>query len=141
MSAAELREAAALMRSRAEKATGVTHHWDALPAGVGVARVFCGQVFIAKTDETLGGGGSNAEHIASWHPAVALAVADWLDAEATALDAMAGFTGIVGAIEGPVTVKGAALSMVKAADGTVQFTADTSGPALVVARAYLGITP
>lgn len=29
---------------------------------------------------------ANAEHIAAWHPAVALAVADWLEAEADGVD-------------------------------------------------------
>jgi len=78
VSADLLREAALKMRARAEAATGATRHWTSVPAGVGVSRVFCGQVLIAKTDETLGGSGFNAQHIASWHPAVALAVADWL---------------------------------------------------------------
>jgi hypothetical protein len=79
MSAARLRAVAADMREKAQAATGATHYWDPVPAGAGVARVFCGQVLIAKTDETLGGSGSNAAHIAAWHPAVALAVANLLD--------------------------------------------------------------
>jgi len=79
VSADLLREAALKMRARAEAATGATRHWTSVPAGVGVSRVFCGQVLIAKTDETLGGSGFNAQHIASWHPAVALAVADLLE--------------------------------------------------------------
>ena len=32
------------------------------------------------------GNAANAEHIASWHPAVALAVADWLDADAGVME-------------------------------------------------------
>lgn len=54
MSAEILRKAASLMRERAEAATpGPWIPFDA-----------------------------DADHIASWHPAVALAVADWLDATA-----------------------------------------------------------
>lgn len=83
MTAELLREAAALMRERAEAATGMAHRWVALGGSVAVGRVFCGQVMVAKTDETLGGAPFNAEHIASWHPAVALAVADWLDSAAS----------------------------------------------------------
>jgi hypothetical protein len=80
VSAETLRRAAVLMRARAEAATGATHRWDNIPAGAGVSRVFCGQVLIAKTDERIGQDDHNAQHIASWHPAVALAVADLLEA-------------------------------------------------------------
>lgn len=66
MSAEILRRAAAAMRERAEAVDGwysaaawATTHPFSLP--------------IEPAD---------AEHIASWHPAVALAVADWLDATA-----------------------------------------------------------
>jgi len=68
-----LRRAAALMRERAEAAT--PGPWL---AGLGA------YVEIPEGDEepsiadTWGHRG-NAEHIASWHPAIALAVADWLD--------------------------------------------------------------
>lgn len=69
-----LRRAAALMRERAEAAD--EGPWVA-PAqsshadwhGLQNAYFALGNVFIK----------ANAEHIASWHPAVALAVADWLD--------------------------------------------------------------
>ena len=81
MSAETLRRAAALMRERAEAAT--THpfgrSWTASPHGdvhTGYSEWIC--------DSADGG---TAEHIASWHPAVALAVADWLDAEARQIDA------------------------------------------------------
>lgn len=41
-------------------------------------------VFPADSDSAVAfAGADDAPHIASWHPAVALAVADWLDAEAT----------------------------------------------------------
>ena len=79
MSAQALRKAAALMRRRARGATGGAEWWDSIPAGVGTGRVFCGQEIIAKTHEHPEGCQHNAEHIASWHPGVALAVADWLD--------------------------------------------------------------
>ena len=71
MSAETLRRAAALMRERAEAASdgpwsnrrGPAEHvidaWD---------------VPIATVDTR-----ENRRHIASWHPAVALAVADWLE--------------------------------------------------------------
>jgi hypothetical protein len=36
--------------------------------------------------ERPGERGANAQHIASWDPAVALTVADWLDEEAAACD-------------------------------------------------------
>jgi hypothetical protein len=61
----QLRKAAALMRSRARAA-------DAL-----------GQIAETITTSTCG---EFAEHIASWHPAVALAVADWLDGEAERME-------------------------------------------------------
>ena len=80
MSGAEtLRRAAALMRERAEAAT----------PGLWVAAVVRGRPIVFDTadlpepvvfDEEFTVG--NAEHIASWHPAVALAVADWLEAAA-----------------------------------------------------------
>ena len=82
MSADRLREAARVLRERAESATGASYHWTPLPAGEGVARVFCGRVLVAKTDETIGGSGANAAYIATMHPGVGLALADWLDDEA-----------------------------------------------------------
>lgn len=68
MSAAVLREAAALMRERAEAATPGPWTYEDAPNG-----------FPPMVDKPHL---SDAEHIASWHPAVALAVADWLDAQA-----------------------------------------------------------
>lgn len=72
MSADVLRKAAALMRERAEAATGGP--WLAYGHTVEGA----GTVYFDK--HSLHG---DADHIASWHPAVALAVADWLDDIAT----------------------------------------------------------
>ena len=74
VSAERLREAAALMRSRAESVT------EADP----------GDWYTTKNIDTPFGrwaGDEDAAHIASWHPAVALAVADWLDASADVVDA------------------------------------------------------
>lgn len=74
MSAELLRRAAALMRERAKGAHRATE-----VSGVPWYPVeqILGKVVWAE----------DAEHIASWHPAVALAVADWLDATATRIDA------------------------------------------------------
>lgn len=74
MSAELLREAAALMRERAGKACAsaddgwqVRLGWQVVGNGARVADVHTSQ------------GHSSAEHIASWHPAVALSVATWLE--------------------------------------------------------------
>lgn len=79
----DLRRAAYLMRERAN-AVG-EGPWESYPlpdagpnrwtmTGVGVAGDDMGH----RTETMFR---PDAEHIASWHPAVALAVADWLDAE------------------------------------------------------------
>jgi hypothetical protein len=67
-----LREAARLMRERAEDAT--PGPWSA--DGFAVEEDNEATVVIAQWLR------QDATHIASWHPAVALAVADWLDAVA-----------------------------------------------------------
>lgn len=77
-----LRRAAALMRKRAEAATpgrwGIENRVILVaPEDVGgeTVNVILGHVNqpgIAENER-------NAQHIASWHPAVALAVADWLE--------------------------------------------------------------
>ena len=88
MSSDILRRAAALMRGRAEAATPspwrlnadercVRHPWDDSPDS--------GWILwddSMEHSEDL----SDGEHIASWHPAVGLAVADWLDATADTRD-------------------------------------------------------
>lgn len=83
MSAAEtLRRAAALMRERSEAATdgpwgcGEPHADDGFWLTVGVWSGDPDNCH-AECDRR-----QDAAHIASWHPAVALAVADWLDATA-----------------------------------------------------------
>ena len=94
MSAELLRRAASEMRRRAEAATPgpwrftdsetVNDVWDA-----GLVVVDADQTAIAalhdqwyEPDDGEPACVDDARHIASWHPAVALAVADWLDAEA-----------------------------------------------------------
>jgi len=75
MNAEILRRAAALMRSRAEAATWTSSPWGVDEIGAVWAQEADGQpvpVASRATDQ-------DAEHIASWHPTVALAVADWLD--------------------------------------------------------------
>jgi hypothetical protein len=78
--AEEIHEAAALMRERAVRAIPSPWHVD---------RHEDGRAWICETidgDEigtlAMHGYPSTAEHIASWHPNVALAVADWLDCQA-----------------------------------------------------------
>lgn len=75
MSGELLRRAAALMRERAE--VGPDHPWSLVEEDQVVARYTLGEVVIADyvRDEW-------ADHIASWHPAIALAVADLLDTAA-----------------------------------------------------------
>jgi hypothetical protein len=85
VSAEILRKAAALMRERAEAATN-DGQWFAA-SGLGGPSVI--------SEDSLGDWLGNiaertsehdAQHIASWHPAVALAVADWLDMVADYVD-------------------------------------------------------
>lgn len=94
MTAELLREAAALMRRRAEAATPgpwESSVWDsglsyrALNASV-ITSLMGDSVANADYDGYAegphGAEGADAAHIASWHPLVALAVADWLDSAA-----------------------------------------------------------
>ncbi len=80
MSADLLRRAASLMRERAEAATRGPWVVDGYGKdgwqvnGDGTVFADC-HVFQ-----------NDADHIASWHPAVALAVADWLEADATVIE-------------------------------------------------------
>lgn len=94
MSAAEtLRRAASQMREKAENATqGRWHH----VAEVGIAAGFNSWT-LATTHHLRGLDESyaDAEHIAGWHPAVALAVADWLDKQAADLDTVDAGVGTV----------------------------------------------
>jgi hypothetical protein len=85
-SAAEtLREAARLVRERARSVEHFTSPWETIPPGPGDSDEYV----VAYAGHTANSGCVAvtpdygrfylADHIASWHPAVALAVADWLD--------------------------------------------------------------
>jgi len=78
VSAETLRRAASLMRERAEGATPGPWRAEWLD-GTAAMPVDTWAVTpgVAETNRWTRGG-INAAHIASWHPAVALAVADWL---------------------------------------------------------------
>jgi hypothetical protein len=79
MSGDVLRRAAGLMRLNAEEAD------DGFP--------WRAEGSYVDTDPECGfnaGTSLIADHVASWHPAVALAVADWLDLVARAVDAAGG---------------------------------------------------
>lgn len=125
MSSEILRKAASLMRERAEAA--MTSLSDNMPEWHSAAALMGD----GKTE-------GDAEHIASWHPAVALAVADWLEAEATSLDAMERFQAATVKQEAGWTARGAGISVREHDDGTLSISTDTSAAALTVARAYLG---
>jgi hypothetical protein len=113
VSAETLRRAAALMRERAEAARA--GRW--LADGSELFADWEDSRYIGVCDGSLAEGNvANAEHIASWHPAVALAVADWLDAQAADVESFV--DGEVGWV-------------------TVEWRAANTA-ALIVARAYLG---
>ena len=139
MSAETLRKAAALMRERAE--AEASRDWEAVdfnddPAGPlwGVANdAFFNPPSDDETPwlavEVHTGHRATAEHIASWHPAVALAVADWLEAEAAEFEKLA--------------VQSAAVNLLlEFADETfaarIGIGYNTLTQAIAVARAYLG---
>ena len=96
MSAETLRRAAALMRERAEAAESMlASPWSVGAWGESGGGARDGYSIGYATDNPLAGLVATcadyvpldaADHIASWHPAVALAVADWLDAEAGAVE-------------------------------------------------------
>ncbi len=81
MSAQELRQAAALIRERAEAAEAQSGpEWYCRTQANGCA-------WIEPAHIAVHGYGSAAEHIASWHPAVAVLAADWLDGVALLVEA------------------------------------------------------
>lgn len=123
MSAALLREAAAEMRRLAEAASaGPWTHINEAPCSDPFvsAHVKAGDWLIADCG-AADGGAPDAEFIASWHPGVALTVANWLDKEADAWD-------LVAAVE-RVTIE---------LDGELEVAHSTYPEALAVARAFLG---
>lgn len=84
MSAEILREAAALMREQAEAATQPVNSqgWiiDNEDPFALVTEVYTGPLSPGSRDVATTGTAADAAYIAAIHPAVALAVADWLDA-------------------------------------------------------------
>lgn len=114
MSAELLRRAASLMRERAEAARPGPYTADAAPE-MWNNPIVCGPEYPAEEEgrthrfviaECHGfSKPANAAHIASWHPAVALAVADWLDACADYIElAMAGHPGWKAAVHHAETI-------------------------------------
>lgn len=90
MSADLLREAAALMRERAEKASRGPWRHESNLGKVPASVVHAAPGAIRGKDRdlpvTADTFGRDGAHIASWHPAVALAVADLLDERAKLWD-------------------------------------------------------
>jgi len=84
-----IRRAAALMRERAEAMPPPP--WRAEGRDVTATQDYSGDDFDPDWDCAFNVAvcrrQDEAEHIASWHPLVALAVADWLDREAAFIDA------------------------------------------------------
>lgn len=123
MSADLLRRAAALMRERAEAATTHTP-WQLLPLDDDYAPPWTvasthpegERTYVCQEARHAG------EHIASWHPAVALAVADWLDEAADHLAVEDGDDDGLGYVC-PTAIEGLECSVL--------------GQALAVAHAYL----
>lgn len=118
MSADRLREAAAKMRERVERAKvdcGLTPSSDAREMD------WFGAVdYTRDLDETYD---AVHAHVASWHPAVALAVADWLDREADIWEQV-----LVHAVQYAPKVE-------------VSIGLNTHAQAVAVADAYLGAPP
>ena|SRR5690606_5605766 len=90
MSADRLREAAKVLRERAEAASEGPW-WDiraGLPGTDAEWIVDSDPTFIASTHIDSDRGKSDATYIATMHPGVGLALADWLDADADLSDDM-----------------------------------------------------
>lgn len=117
MTAPELREAAALMRERA-KAADSQGAWE---VGMRYSRgadwirpvydndgTVC-EIHEGDADDAPGSCEDLAAHIASWHPVVALAVADWLEQMAR---------GMAGTSYGDLPFEDAALAVARAYLGT-----------------------
>lgn len=76
MSAEVLRRAASLMRERAEAATKGPWTTD---VGLIISNPGPNAKYVADCYDEPEASADDAKHVASWHPAVALAVADLLD--------------------------------------------------------------
>ena len=133
MSAEMLRKAAKEMRERAEAAPTApwtcreTTHGD--PANGPTHMVVENSHGLISDHDYDRWGGTSAVHIASWHPAVALAVADWLEAEADEFEKLAAQSTAINLL-------------LEFADETVAARIgigyNTLTQALAVARAFLG---
>jgi hypothetical protein len=129
-----LRAAATLMRERTEL----------VPEGPWQSRLACvwsgwDEVVLLDGEDGTGGADTDkvAAYIASWHPVVALAVADWLDGEAVVLGETEPFVEMVNAVVTHGSGVETLLQLGRNADGSIAMHADTSQAALAVARAYL----
>jgi hypothetical protein len=121
-----IRRAAAHMRARAEAAT--PGPWIAKDSGrhvtiFGTQHRYVADAGVNHVDQVH----RDAAHIAAMHPGVALAVADWLDAEAAAHE---GGMGVSDALRDLV-------AEVSASEYDVQVAVSTLKQAVAVARAYL----
>lgn len=88
MNADELRAVAAEIRAKAKAATPgpwIQDEWSVIEAGY--------ESEVAHLDGHFRVADKNGPHIVAWHPTVALAVADWLDAEAARSEHPFGPTG------------------------------------------------
>lgn len=129
-----LREAARRIREEAQAAIVPWHPYSdtSLPLRSGV------QMW---SDDMRGYlGGTWGEFAASWHPVIALAVADWLDAEAATRGEMEPFAELINAA---ISRDGGPKSYIRFGrneSGEIAMVTDTLDAALAVAHAYLGTT-
>lgn len=132
MTAEVLREASRLMRERAEAATP-SDGWRLSEASVRIEyRPHFTAIVHAGTAE-------NAAHIASWHPAVSLAVADWLDHEADCAVSIDIYTADVEVGEPAKVLNGATNTPSSLTYSNFSRQTQECDPhALAVASAYLG---
>lgn len=138
-----LREAARVMRERAECATsGRWKSWGMeVRADIDGTSNLDTSLPVASTYSTNTEGRLrtfDADHIIGMQPAVALTVADWLDAEAATRGQMEPFADLINAA---ISRKGGPESFIRFGrnkDGEVAMVTDTLNAALTVARTYLG---
>lgn len=130
-----LREAARVMRLRARAAFQPWHPYS--------DEEFPQRSTVTEWSEDMAGylGSEWGEHAASWHPVVALAVADWLDSEAATRGEMKPFAEVINA---SISRAGGPDSYIRFGcneDGSPAFVTDTFDAALAAAHAYLGTSP
>lgn len=120
-----LRRAAALMRERAEAATRGPWRSENYPNGQAPLVIGEGMAVAETFDKTHL---SDANHIASWHPGVAVPIADWLDWVAHCREV----------IDGVAARVREQMREPKGPGKASQMFEDTEVHALTIARAYLG---